>query len=127
MIRYTTYVGASSVPTVLSRTVVKVGTITGSSIAEVTAALNAASQTETNTGLSSANKRIIIGVVAGVGGFIILAGLAFLGVRIMGKRNTASSSTGYKEARTDSPFLGPKLEQNSNDERPKRHGMAANF
>lgn len=98
----TTYVvdGSSSIPTVLSRTIVKIGTVTGSSVAEVTAALNAVSQGNSDSGLSSENKRIIIGVVAGLGGFIILAALGTLLYRVMGKR---SSSNDYGEAKTDSP------------------------
>ncbi|BFZ54386.1 hypothetical protein PYCC9005_001421 [Savitreella phatthalungensis] len=84
----TTYVamGSSSVPTTLSRTVIRVGTITGSSIAEITAALNAASQNNSDSGLSSTNKRIIIGVVAGVGGTVVLAAFASLLHRLFRKR-----------------------------------------
>lgn len=84
----------------LSRTVVKIGTVTGSSIAEVTAALNAASQQNSGSGLSSDNKKIIIGVVAGVGGLVVLAALGTLLYRILGKRRSHAE---YSEAKTGSP------------------------
>ena len=79
--------GGSTVPTTLSRTVVRVGNVTGSSIAEVTAALNAASQSNQDAGLSASNKRIIIGVVAGVGGFVVLAAFGSLLYRLFRRHN----------------------------------------
>ena len=85
------------VPTTISKTVVHIGTVTGSSISEVTAALNAASQSDSSSGLSSSNKKIIIGVIAGVGGFIIVACLGLLGFRMIAKKPKEDD---YMQAKT---------------------------
>lgn len=67
-------------------------------MAEVTAALNAASQEGSDSGLSAQNKKIIIGVIAGVAGLVVLAALGTLLYRTFGRSPLADD---YQETKTD--------------------------
>jgi hypothetical protein len=81
------YVTSSTDPRVIQTlTIVRLGTVTGTSIADASAQLNALSQANSSTGLSASNKRVIIGVVVGVGGFVALAALGALLYRVVGKK-----------------------------------------
>lgn len=92
-------------------------------MAEVTAALNAASQSgKDQGGLSQSNKNIIIGVVAGVGGFIVLAGLGALLYR-MRRRDRGDEYHEPKERTSSEPSYGSV---GGNGVRPNV-GMASNF
>ncbi|ORY83096.1 hypothetical protein BCR37DRAFT_392455 [Protomyces lactucae-debilis] len=86
VIQYVYVTSASNPQVIQTRTIVRIGTVVGSTLADASAQLNALSQSNSSTGLSDSNKRVIIGVVVGVGGFVALAALGALLFRIIGKK-----------------------------------------
>ena len=103
-----------------------------------TPGLNGSGGTSGNSGLSSSSKKVVGGVVGGVGGAILLGGLAIVAWRIWGRNrqtnygeddpmNPAPSSSGQEKSSSDrghSPFRST-LDQYHNPAQPVN--TASNF
>lgn len=125
VVTMTSYVGngAARKPVTITKTVVQVGEVTGTSLAQVNAAIDAASQKNEDTGLGARNRKIIIGVVAGLGGFIIMAAVGFILVRMWCKQQTGDRF-GFKDG-----YTGADISDSASDHDVQRFnsGISANF
>ena len=110
-------------PVVVTKTIVQVGKVTGTSLAQVDAAIDAASQNNEDRNLGARNKRIIIGVVAGIGSFIIMAAVGFILVRMWCKSHPRKES--YQA--TDISDFTSFDEKREKREKRRISGLAANF
>lgn len=81
--------GSSTVSHIITSS--RVEAITPSSTPSTTPGLNSSNGDSGKSGLSSGQKRTIIGVVVGIGGAILLGGLAVVAWRIWGKRKTVKN------------------------------------
>ncbi|KAI9771304.1 MAG: hypothetical protein M1840_002274 [Geoglossum simile] len=85
------------------------GLVVGTSVTTSTSfpGVNGSSEPSGSPGLSSKQKKIIIGVVVGVGGFVILGGMALVAWRVWGRKKQPSEDDDRVHAATPDARTGP--------------------